>query len=295
MSRETEKVFKELHKAMDAQEFENEEHVNEFMKNFMDEYNSKVHMNSKLDSYDYLRMADEADSAQEAIKYAQKALKMDKFCLEADMILAQAKAGSAEEYKKNLQKVIQKGEKQLIELGIDKQEEAGHFYSLFETRPYMRARKTYLELLLEMGMFRSAIKEAEELLYLNENDNLGVRYSLMALYCYFEDENKAIELYQKYKSDGAFMLLPIIALYYKMENYKKMRSYILKLKKSIPDLAEGLEIIMSGDEEELSQYVFLEMYRPFSIEEVVLAFSEASYLYSTMHHFLIRLYEEVVK
>ena len=43
----------------------------------------------------------------------------------------------------------------------------------------MRVRKEYLELLITQGRYRHAICEAEELIRLNENDNLGVRYTLM--------------------------------------------------------------------------------------------------------------------
>lgn len=294
MSRESERVFREMHKAMEGKIFENEEQANEFISNFINDYNNKSIKNQKLDSYDYLQMAEDADTVEEAIKYAQKALKLDCYCLDAEMIIAQAKSDTIDDLKKNMEKVIQKGEKQLTERGISMEEDAGHFYGILETRPYMRIRKTYLELLLEMGRFRSALNEAEDLLRLCENDNLGVRYSLMALYSYFEEEGKALELFKKYEEDSAFMLLPMIALYYKTDNAKKMRKYMLKLKNRNPNIAEALEIIMSGDEEEISEFASMEMYRPFSVEEVILAISECSYLYIPMNHFLLRLYEEVV-
>lgn len=294
MSRESERIFKEMHKVMEGQNLENEEQVDEFVSNFMKGYHDTPPKNQKLDSYDYLEMAEGADTAEEAIKYAQKALKLDPYCLDAEMIIAQAKSETIDDFKKNLEKIIQKGEKQLTQRGISMEEDAGQFYGILQTRPYMRIRKAYLDLLLEMGRFRSAVSEAEELLRLCENDNLGIRYSLMALYSYFEEESKTLELFQKYKEDTAFMLLPLIALYYKIDNAKKMRTYILKLKNKNPDFQKALEIIMSGDEEELSEFTSMEMYRPFSVEEVILAISEGAYLYLPMNHFLLRLYEETV-
>ena len=294
MNRESERIFREMHKVMEGQSLESEEQVNEFVSNFMKGYHDTPPKNQKLDSYDYLEMAEGADTAEEAIKYAQKALKLDPYCLDAEMIIAQAKSETIDDFKKNLEKIIQKGEKQLIQRGISMEEDAGQFYGILQTRPYMRIRKAYLDLLLEMGRFRSAVSEAEELLRLCENDNLGIRYSLMALYSYFEEESKTLELFQKYKEDTAFMLLPLIALYYKIDNAKKMRTYILKLKNKNPDFQKALEIIMSGDEEELSEFTSMEMYRPFSVEEVILAISEGAYLYLPMNHFLLRLYEETV-
>ena len=128
-------------------------------------------------------------------------------------------------------------------------------------------------MLITQGRYRHAISEAEELIRLNENDNLGVRYILMALYCYFENEDKAKVLFDKYPEDSAFMLIPLIALYYKMENDKKIKSYIRKFKNKNLQLQEALEMFMDdADEDEMEEILHAPMYRPFSLEEVVLAF-----------------------
>lgn len=191
-------------------------------------------------------MAQNTYDSKEAIRYAQKALKLDPYCLDAELIIAQTKSGDMEELKKNIEKVIHKGEEQLAERDISMDTDAGSFYGLLETRPYMRVRKEYLELLIAQGRYRHAIHEAEEIIRLNENDNLGVRYTLMALYSYFAEEDSAKTLFAKYPEDSAFMLLPLIALYYKMENDKKMKSYIRKLKNRNPQLPEALELIIEG-------------------------------------------------
>ena len=120
-----------------------------------------------------------------------------------------------EELKKNMEKVIRKGEEQLAQRDISMEEDADSFYGLFETRPYMRVRKEYLGLLIIQGRYRHAVLEAEE-------------------------------LFDKYPEDSAFMLLPLIALYYKMENNKKMKSYIRKLKNKNPQLQEAIEMFMDG-------------------------------------------------
>ncbi len=254
-----------------------------------------VRENKKADAYDYLKMAENAVTVEETIKYAKKALKMDPYCLDAEYLIAQSEAESIDVLVTKMEKIIRKGEKQLEERGISMEEDAGSFYGLWETRPYMRIRKGYLELLLEMGRFCMAISEAEELLRLSENDNLGVRYSLMALYCYFEDEKNALDLLGRYKEESSFMLLPLIALYYKMGNVKKMRKYIKKLQSSNSDVQSAIEMLMDADQEEtLIDIANSEMYSPFSEEEFILAFTEGSYLYMSMRYFLARLYEEVV-
>lgn len=294
MSRETEKVFREMHKAIEGKEFENEEQVNKFMNEFVQNFNKGLKENKKADSYDYLKMAEDAVTVEETIKYAKKALKLDPYCLDAEYLIAQSEAESIDALIIKMEKIIRKGEEQLEKRGISMEEDAGSFYGLWETRPYMRIRKGYLELLLEMGRFRMAVGEAEELLRLSENDNLGVRFSLMALYCYFEDEKNALNLLGRYEEESSFMLLPLIALYYKMGNVKKMRKYIKKLQNKNPDLQSAMEMMMDADQEKtLLDIANSEMYSPFSGEEFILAFTEGSYLYMPMRYFLAKLYEEV--
>lgn len=296
MSRRTEKIFEEMQKSMNGKDFENEEQINEFMDGFIKNYNQRSRDNKNMDAYDFLEKAENASTAGEAIRYAKKALKLNPYCLDAELVIAQARTEDIDELVKDVKKIIQKGEVQLKERGIQMEEEAGSFYGILETRPYMRVRKAYLDLLLEQGRFRSAINEAEEMIRLSENDNLGVRYSLMALYCYFEEENKAMELFHKYPEDTAFMLLPLIALYYKMNDVKKMRKYIRNLMNRNHDLREALEMVMNSDNfDKISDIMSSGMYRPFSPEEVILAFLESSYLYLPMNHFMVRLYEEVVR
>lgn len=294
MSCETEKVFAELHKAMEGKDFQSEDDINTFINQFMQNYNQNIDKKTAYDEYDYLDMAQNAFDVKESIRYAQKALKMNPYCLDAEMIIAQAKAKNMDELKKNIEKVIQKGETQLAERNITIEEDAGSFYGLFETRPYMRARKKYLELLIAQGRFRSAIAEAEEIIRLNENDNLGARYTLLALYCYFEEEDKANALFEKYKVDSAFMLLPMIALYYKKENNKKFKFLIKKLNNKNPDLRSAIEMLASSEDDELENILEQGMYRPFSEEEVILAFSECMFLYMPMNGFVDKLYDEAM-
>ena len=54
-----------------------------------------------------------------------------------------------------------------------------HFWGVLDTRPYMRARMQLAEELRAAGRLEEAIEEYQEMLLLNENDNLGVRYHLL--------------------------------------------------------------------------------------------------------------------
>jgi len=99
-------------------------------------------------------------------------------------------------------------------------EYAGEFWTAFETRPYMRVRYTYFDVLISCGMMRRAIDEGQRLLELCENDNLGVRYQLMHLYAYMEDEMHALALHKQFDSyEETQMLLPLAVLYYKLNQF----------------------------------------------------------------------------
>lgn len=292
----SERFFKELSKATEGKNFESEEEFQEFTDKFMQEYNANINKERAYDAFDYLEMAENASSSSAAIRYAQKALELDPNCLEADLIIAEAKSRSFKEFQKKLEKLIEKGEKQLSEQGISKEKDAGIFYGMHKTRPYMRVRREYFSVLREQGKISLAISEAEELIRLNTNDNMGIRYTLMALYAYFEDEKRAETLYNDYADDSAFMLLPLIALYYKKGKDKKMKSNIRKLKKKNPNVLEALSLLLDVEaEDKLEEIKYSSGYRPFSEEEVVLAVIDMSFLYRQIPEFIEVLHDEVAK
>ncbi|MDI9520888.1 MAG: hypothetical protein QM308_07045 [Bacillota bacterium] len=294
MSYGTERFFKELAKATEGENLNDQEAMQERMDKFTKEYFETMDKKDRpLDAFDYLEMAEDAANGKEAIRYAKKALELDSYLLDAELIIAEEKSYSAEEFEKQLKAIIKKGETQLLEQGISKEENEGDFYGLHETRPYMRMRKEYADLLISQGKFRLSISEIEDIIRLNESDNLGMRYMLMALYSFFEDEEKALALYKKYEEDSAFMLLPLIALYYKKEDDKQMRMYIRKLKRSNPDVLKALKLFMDEDgREEIEDIAYSTTYRPASMEEVVLALTQSAFLYVPMNDFMDKLYRE---
>ena len=287
MKSPTDKIFEEFMKAKEGKVFNSEEELQKFIDDFMTEHLGPIP--TYADEEDYLEMAYSAKTAEEAIKYAKLALKDDPYCLDADLIIADAKSTSLEECKKNLEKVIAKGEAQLKERGISKEEDRGSFYGLFETRPYMRVRKAYLDNLILQGRFRLAVAECKELLELSKNDNMGIRYILMALYSFFEDEVSAVALYKKFEEDSAYMLLPLIALYFKSADDKKLRIYLKKLNNEIPKLSSSLKKLSKNPAEALEEAMSTASYRCGSEEELFHAFAECHFLYMSMSEFFEKL------
>lgn len=81
-------------------------------------------------------------------------------------------------------------------------EDAGHFWGLSETRPYMRARPGLAQTLWEFGDRSAAITHAQELLRLNPNDNQGVRHVLITWLLLAGRLHEAQTLWQRFEEDA---------------------------------------------------------------------------------------------
>jgi tetratricopeptide (TPR) repeat protein len=82
-------------------------------------------------------------------------------------------------------------------------ENKGHFWGLFETRPYMRAKAQYADALYQLGKVTEAIQQYEEILVLNPNDNLGARHMVFTLYLDKGEFSKAEKLLKNYEEETA--------------------------------------------------------------------------------------------
>ena len=88
-------------------------------------------------------------------------------------------------------------------------ENAGDFWLIFETRPYMRARAALAATLWRLGRREEAVEHQRDLLRLNPRDNQGLRYRqsnwLLALESYDELE----ELFAAHAGDGNAGRVPV--------------------------------------------------------------------------------------
>lgn len=288
MSKETEKIFKEFREYINGMDL-NEEELQQAFDNFIDMKNK-----DKEESLDYLEMAYEAESEEVALEYAKKALKADKNCLDAEVLIANLSHDGPEDLKVEYEELIKKTEKHLKKQEMFNKENIGGFWGILETRPYMRLRSSYLELIMTMGKFRKAINECEDLLSLSENDNLGIRYTLIGLYALYEDERSAMKLYKKYQEYTTGILLPIVAMYYKMDNYKKAEIYLKELRKANSELVEFFYNIDEYDELEMEEIADAGMYTHGSKEEIIITLSQNPHLYSTTDTFFIWMIEKLL-
>lgn len=116
----------------------------------------------------------------EARSLARRALKLDPDCADAYVVvgnLAEDAKSAIAQYEMGVaagKRAIER------ELGPDAfASEAGHFWGIVSTRPYMRALENLATARWHADQQDEAIRLLRELIRLNPNDNLGVRYTLV--------------------------------------------------------------------------------------------------------------------
>lgn len=143
-------------------------------------------------------MAFQAETEQEAIKYAKKALKIEPDNIDAQVIIAENSIYDHIKLLNKFEKIKKAAEQKLVEEHLLTEENIGDFWLLTETRPYMRLLYNRMRLLLDCGKIGMAKNACLEILDLNNDDNLGARFILMHIYAYFEDEKSAVKLFERY-------------------------------------------------------------------------------------------------
>lgn len=291
MSRETERLLKELNQFISLHENEitDEDSMNRLCEQFLEEHDLGAPDLKNADpetADDYLELAERAHSKKKCLEYLRKALELEPENVDVQLqLIVHTLEGKTDEQLPALQRLMDAAAKQLEREGCFK-ESVGEFWGVLETRPYMRVCYTYFEALITCGMMRRAIDEGQHLLELCENDNLGVRYRLMHLYAYMEDEMHALALHKQFDSyEETQMLLPLAVLYYKLNQFDKAEDYIKRLAKANKDTKEFLRAV-AHDElddyiDELSPYG----YQPFTMEELLDALIHALFLFDSVPYF----------
>ncbi len=147
-------------------------------------------------------------------------------------------------------------------------EEAGNFWGILETRPYMRSLEGLASTLWILGERSQALSHRRRMLQLNPNDNQGVRYELAD--CLLEEglDEELGELLEAYEEEASAFWLYTRALWrFRTEGDSERATTELKEATDINPyvslyllgrknfLAQGLpELIGLGDESEAVSY-----------------------------------------
>lgn len=137
------------------------------------------------------------------IQLARKALEICPDCADAYVLLAE-RCSDIQKAKKLYEQGVAAGERALGKEFFE--EEAGNFWGILQTRPYMRARLGLAQCLEELGQSEEAAEHYRELLRLNPMDNQGVRHLLLGCLLEMNENDEAEQLLKKYKDDKALAI-----------------------------------------------------------------------------------------
>ena len=141
----------------------------------------------------------EAETRDRRITLAKQALKVSDLCADAHVLLAEEEAETTAEARAHYERGVAAGERALGPEGF---KDAGDFWGILETRPYMRARAGLAVCLWELGERAAAIDHCQALLRLNPEDNQGMRHILAGWLLAIDDHDSLEELFDAYEDDA---------------------------------------------------------------------------------------------
>ena len=257
----------------------NEDELNEQLQKFIKKYNAGEvdYTNTILDdAYELLEMAENTKSKRQAIKYAKEAYEMYPDCFDALLFQVHLEDDPLKRMEL-LDEGLEFEKDRLIDEKYFDKDNIGHFYGIFETRPYIRGLYAKADYLILDGKIKQARDICKEILKLNENDNTGARYLLMAIYAYLEEENDMLELYKRYPEEDLEMLFPLFILYYKQGNDKKAKEYLDRINKANPHFIKFFKGTMEENNDIPYRY-----YAKGDSSEVIMYFKEYDFLVNTI-------------
>jgi tetratricopeptide (TPR) repeat protein len=142
----------------------------------------------------------EEPDEQRRVRLATEALAICPDCADAYVLLAEHAAGRREALRLYEQGVAA-GERALGPEAF--QRDAGHFWGLLETRPYLRARLGLAHALWAAGRRDEAVRHWQDMLRLNPNDNQGVRYALAGSLLFLDRDDDLDRLLRQYNEGSA--------------------------------------------------------------------------------------------
>lgn len=142
----------------------------------------------------------DAPRAADRIALAREALALSPLCSDAYLVLARETA-DADDALELYRRAVAVGAEALGETAF--QDDAGSFWGLLQTRPYMRARHELALALWRRGHRDEAVAHYHEMLRLNPDDNQGIRYLLIDALLELGREADADALLKRYKDDGS--------------------------------------------------------------------------------------------
>ena len=150
------------------------------------------------EAYDLITMAWENENPRKSKQLAKKAIKVDKYAIDAYNVLA---------YHTLNDDLRQEYFKTAIDLFNETHDEeyfdeyTGHFWKFVETRPFMRAMQGYADGLYFQGDEEEAAKFYEYMLEFNPGDNQGVRYTYINSLLILNRLDEVVDVFEEYEDE----------------------------------------------------------------------------------------------
>ncbi len=201
---QSERMHRAIGRLMDQHDFKSSKEAEQFIQNqimgkSVEEIQALTVFEPPEEAQELAYKAMEAENPDEALELADEALQLDPDCIDALMIKVEFTARSIPDVIDSLKKIIARAEQKLGRKYFE--ENKGHFWGLVETRPYMRAQEFLTTSLKAAGHLKEAIKQAEQMLELNPNDNQGIRDSLLGMYLETGNLKGARNLIKRYPNE----------------------------------------------------------------------------------------------
>jgi tetratricopeptide (TPR) repeat protein len=177
--RAMEKTLFDLSRAIREQEFESDEELDAWLEDIVSDQDlKKAPPQSALDvAQCVMYEAWETEDPDRRMELTRRALAISPNCADAYNLLGEEDAGSAEEALDLYHRGVAAGARAL---GAEFfKANAGHFWGMLETRPYMRCRAGLAGTLWELQCHDEALGHYHEMLRLNPGDNQGIRYIVL--------------------------------------------------------------------------------------------------------------------
>jgi tetratricopeptide (TPR) repeat protein len=199
MRRASEQMLQNIGKLLQEREFGSAAEANDYLQQLLSSGGipAPAAVNPLDRAQELMYDAWEATGARR-IKLARQALEISPDCADAYVLLAE-EARSPQEAKDRYEQGVRAGERALGPAAFE--EDAGHFWGIIETRPYMRAREGLAGCLWRLGAHRQAIEHYTDMLRLNPGDNQGIRYVLANCLLRENDQEALESLLNQYKGD----------------------------------------------------------------------------------------------
>jgi tetratricopeptide (TPR) repeat protein len=200
--RVTEKVMTDLTTLLNEQQFGSADDAKSFLENLMGsgKMPSTVKTTALQKAQELIYEAFDA-SGKRRVDLARRALEVCRDCADAYVLLAEEANTSIEKAKELYEQGVKAGERAL---GPEMfKNDAGYFWGILETRPYMRARAGLAQCLWTLGRREEALEHYRDMLRLNPNDNQGIRYILANCLLDAGQEQELEKLLEQYGDDIA--------------------------------------------------------------------------------------------